>query len=227
MGFFAGFEDDVVLDQYRHLRQISLELNQTLVRRLPKQALRECAKKLGLLSGKTFVFGSSHEMDLLADYCLYSYRPGGNSIMELHLKQSPPPPKSDEMALLLSMMRSRYSLFSIEEVVKGIGVVLKDRLQHEKLFLMDIGLGNSAVLDLPLAGRIMPLGNLYMSTGVLVPILGKLLDLMEPILDRLFESGTQEGKLLATPGKEAAFAAQVIRAAIKAGGMDNVQSPEI
>ncbi|MHC1743330.1 MAG: hypothetical protein AB9873_09905 [Syntrophobacteraceae bacterium] len=227
MGFFAEFEDEVVMERYRHIRRVSFELNETLVRRIPKQALRDCAKQLGMLSGKTLVFQNPNEAALLFDYCLYSYRPGGKSIMELHLTQSRPEPESDEMALLRSMMMSRFSLFSIEEVFKGIGVVLVDRLRQEKLFLLDVGMGNSGVRDLPLAGRIIPIGDLYMSTGVLLPILGKLLDAMDPILERLEQSNPHGGTLLSTPGKEAAFAAQVIRAAVRTGALNNVASHEM
>jgi hypothetical protein len=222
VGFFAQFEDAVVLEHYRNLRRLGRELNQTLIQRLPKKAVMECAKKLGLVRGKILVFQNENEMATLFDHCLYSYRPGGKSVIELHLEQSPPPPDSHEMALLLAMQASYYSLFSIEEVIEGKGLVVVDGLRQAKLFILDIGLGNSAAKGMLLAGRIMPIGELYMSTGALIPLQGELVDTLQSIMERLFRSREPGRKLLATPGQEAAFAAQVIRAAIKGGALEYV-----
>ena len=66
-------QETVDLDRYRHLRSLGRELNQLLVRQIPKATLLTCAKKLGLSRGDTLVLDSEDELSVLMDYCLLSF----------------------------------------------------------------------------------------------------------------------------------------------------------
>ena len=89
-----------IISRYKHLRMVSLNLNQKLVKRLSKDVLYEGGRRLGILQGGTLVFNSEDETSVLMDYCLYDVRRKGRNAVEEYLIESPPDPESDEMTCL-------------------------------------------------------------------------------------------------------------------------------
>ena len=86
-------------------------------------------------------FGEEDEISILLDYCLYSFRRGGKTIIERYLENTPLREKSEEMILLQAMVRSFYSTFVVKSIHKGRGVTLLDLLRDATLFLMDVAVG--------------------------------------------------------------------------------------
>jgi hypothetical protein len=158
------------LARYKQLRQLGLELSHRLIETLPRDAIEESAKKLGILRKKTIIFDSEDELAVLMDYCLHDVRRKGLTAIERFLQTSSPPADSDEMILLLAFRESRYSLFAVESIERGIGVAVRDLLQDQSLFLFDVGLGSTAAVGLALASRIMTPDGIAMTTGAALPI---------------------------------------------------------
>src|SRR5580698_683308 len=104
------------LPRYQQLRQLAVKLNTRLVERLPKDALDEGGKQLGILKGKTLVLDTEDEIAVLMDYCLYNVRRQGMNTIERYLAEAPPPPDSDEMVILKGMQQARYTLFVVEAI---------------------------------------------------------------------------------------------------------------
>ena len=97
----TGHKD--LLPRYQYLRQVAMQLNQRLVKALPKGVLEEGGKLLGILEGKTFMLQSEDVLTILMDFCLYDIRREGINAIERYLAESPPPPGSDEMLVLQAM----------------------------------------------------------------------------------------------------------------------------
>jgi hypothetical protein len=144
MSLMASFKkDNELLNRYKWLREVGRNLNHRLAEQLPKRALSECRKKLGLLKGNTLVLSNEDELCVLFDYCLYNYQRGGKNVINRYLETSPPPATSDKMILLKAMSDSYYSLFLVEDIQTGKGTTLRDLFRDKTLFLMDIGWGEA------------------------------------------------------------------------------------
>lgn len=218
MAFFK--RDDELLNRYQRLRETGRNLNHRLVKQLPKAALSECGKKLGILKGKTLVFGDEHELSVLFDYCLYNYRRNGKSVIDRHLELSPPPAISDERLLVEAMSHSYYSLFLVEDIQTDKGATLRDLLCDETLCLIDIGIGQSARPGMILAGRVLPLADFHMTSGALIPVQGQEMRRQVMLIVQKFLKNKKAGEVLFSPSHEAAFSAQIIRTLLRAGALD-------
>ena len=213
-------EGDEVLRTYRRLRNVLTDMNKEFVRQLPKKSLMECAKKLGLAKGKVMVFNNPDETSVLFDYFLYNSRTRGKTAMEHYAAQTPPPPGSDEMTVLRASIDSFFSVFQVRQVYKGRGVLLYDIFKEDEVFLMDIGLGDTGVVKMALAGRILPLADFHMSTGALLPLWAELvLEAVGPIMDKWLLQHPDMGRTKLSPALDANFSAQLIRAALRAGAI--------
>lgn len=221
-------EDDDLLSAYKRLRNVLTTMNREFFRRLPKNSLHECAKKLGLAKGKVLVFKDPNETAALFDYCLYNFRTGGKSVIERYAEQTPPPHRSDEMTVLRAMIDSFFSVFQVRQVYKGRGVLLYNFFKKDEVFLMDIGLGDSAIVEMPFAGRILRFAGFHMSAGALLPLYEEpVSEAVAPVMDKWLLHHPDMGRTKLSPALEANFSAQFIRAALRAGALGTVNYADI
>jgi hypothetical protein len=220
-------KDDELLETYKRLRNIQKALNELLLKHVSKKSLFECAKKLGLARGKVLVFDSPVEISVLEDYCLYSARMGGKNAIELYMERTPPPPESDEMRILQAMLDSHFSIFMVEKVYAGRGVSLSS-FGEEEVLLMDVGLGDSAVPGVSLAGRVLPFPNFCMFTGVALPVYDEPVNrAVLPVLEKWLINHPDVGRAKFSAGLSASFSAEVIRVALRAGALKSVKHADI
>lgn len=206
------------IKQYQILRTIGRDLNTKLVRQLPKYAIEECGKKLGIYKHGTLVIGGEDELSVLMDYCIFHFRRNNVNIVSRYLALSPPDEDSIEMSLLQSMLKSYYSLFVVIGIISGKGLILSDILRNTEIFITDIGLSNSASLRMIFAGNILPIDRFYMTSGAFLPIPDSLfIEKIDLIIDKFYK----EDNVL-SQNQEAAFSAQVIRIALQAGVIENM-----
>lgn len=213
-----------LLERYKRLRAAGLELNRHLAKELPRAALAECGKKLGLYRQGTLVFGSEHEVSVLYEYCLYNFRRGGKNVIERYRMLSPPPPQSTEMVLLGAMLKAYYSLFMATEIHDGMGAELHDVLRDAPITLLDIALGGTMSPGQFIAGRVLPFGEFQTFSGAPIPVSEAVFEEhLSPIVFKFMQHQKTDGSgRLFSPSQEAAFSAQVIRTALQAGAMDNM-----
>lgn len=214
--------DSELVDRYKRCRETGRNLNTTLAKQLPKAAVPECGKKLGLFKAGTLILNNDDEIAILYDYCLYHYRRAGKNMIERYLEQSPPPPASDEMLILQAMLKSHYSVFRVEEIKPHQGAILRDLLTDGTLNLMDIGLSETGMPGIILAGRILPFADFHMSSGTLIPVPDVAFeDKIAPIIRKFMRDKTPDSGPLFSPAQDASFTAQLIRVSLHAGGEDN------
>jgi hypothetical protein len=219
---FDSAEYQEALSQYHEFRSVGRELNNKLVKQLPKAAIEECGKKLGMLKKKSLVLGNQDELSVLMDYCVYHYRRNGINVVSRFLSMSPPVEGSIEMTLLKAMQQAHYSLFAVKSATAERGLEMIDLLRDEEIFLVDLSMSRSAYPGFVFGGHVLPMPGYFMTSGAFLPIPGSILeDKIPAILEKFYH----EDHL--SPGQEAAFAAQVIRAALQANAMDNMKYQSI
>jgi hypothetical protein len=211
-----------LLDRYGQLRKAGIALNTKLARQVPKAAVPECGKKLGLFKAGTLIFNNDDEVGILYDYCFHHYRRAGKNVIERYLEQFPPAPDSVETILLQAMLKSRYSVFRVEEINPHMGAALRDLITDETLNLMDIGLSETGSPGIILVGRILPLEDFHISSGTLIPLAELVCEQsITPIIRKFLHDGAPKSHPLFSPAQEATFTAQLIRVSLHAGGEDN------
>jgi hypothetical protein len=159
--------------RYQRLRAVCKRLNNAVLERLPKDALHEGGRKLGLLQGDTFVFDSQYEMDVLMDYCLYHVRRGGRNVVEQYVHSCPPMAGTDEGLCLRAMQNAIHSLFRVDDVERGVGLAVTDLATDEQYLLVDIGLSQSAQPGLLILSRLLLFDDFAATSGAAL-VLGQL-----------------------------------------------------
>ena len=203
-----------MLRGYKRLRDAQFQLNNRLVGTIPSETLQECGRKLGLFREGRLVLGSPEELPILMDYCFYSPGPDGQNLVAKYLDKSPPPA---EMVALRRMISAYYSLFQITEVERGVGVAVNDLLRRETGFIVDIGLGNSAVRHLMLATRMIPTDGFLMSGGAPMPVGARAATRILADLPKLGLHPTKFDFKHISPSQEAELAASMIRTCLSSG----------
>lgn len=212
-------ERQEIISRYQRLRTASRELNNRLVKRLSKDVLYEGGRKLGILQGDTLVFDTEDESSVLMDYCLYDVRRNGRNAIEQYLIDSPTDPESDEAACLRAMQHAIYSLFVVESVERGLGVIVRDLLSQEVLLVVDMGFGSSAQPGLVFASRLLHHEGFSMTGGAALPVAVPPAD-QRDALAKNFSAA-------ATPKDDGHFdPAPLIRACLREGCSSHVQYQE-
>ncbi len=204
------------LARYRQLRTIQRDLNRILPDMLPRNAIPECGTLLGVYKDDTLVLGSESEMSVLMDYCLYDYRWDGHNVIERYVSQTPIEAGSDKRILLDAMLKPRYSLFVVDDVVSGLGVQTRDLFRGDSGFIVDVALSETAVKRFVLACRIISPdnGRLSMTTGAGLPIDRPIMErIIQEIPERFGKTGGEIAQM--PPDKAAEFSAAIIRSCLE------------
>ena len=141
--------------RYQRMRAVSRKLNDAMVQRLPKDALNEGGRKLGMLRNGIFVFDDELDTAVLMDYCLYHVRRNGRNMVEQYCRDNPPVPGTDEWACLHAMQHAIHSLFYVDQIEPGVALVLVDLATDERFLLVDIGLSQSATPGILILTRLL------------------------------------------------------------------------
>ena len=163
------------------------------------------------------IFDSEDETSVLMDYAIYNVRIDGQNAVERYLDDSPPPPDSDELAILKAQLEAYYSIFQIVGLEPGVGVAVRDLLRHENGFIADIGLSSSARKGNSFATRVIPQEEhgFVMTGGAGLPVTPGTLAKIADALERMFAPMTDFTRL--APDQESDLVAAVIRICLESG----------
>ena len=212
-----------LIEHYKQVRAFGRDLNLTLIKQLPKVAVPECGKKLGIFKAGTLILNNDDEIAILYDYCLYHYRRGGKNTIERYIDNSNPLPDSMQSTVLQAMLASFYSIFRVIEIIPNQGARILDLLTNREITLTDISLSETGYLGLTIAGRIEPFAEFHMSSGTLIPLPdGVYEEKITPIIKKFFKTDDPSQMAVLSAGQEASFTAEIIRISLHAGGEDNV-----
>jgi hypothetical protein len=206
-----------ILARYRHLRRIGKELHQAVLDVVAPTVVLDWAKRLGLARGRTVLLESELELVLAEDLAIYLPRPGRSHPLDRYARAARHAPGSDEAIALEAMRRARFSLWRVERRHETMGLVLRDLLRGEAIWLVDEALERSARPGLEIAARLLKPEAFAMTARIIVPVTP---DLMEEAFARAPALRRVQGDALA---RDPHFAIGIYRAAVATGAMDSVR----
>ncbi|MEN9682162.1 MAG: hypothetical protein RLZZ627_2055 [Pseudomonadota bacterium] len=217
-GFGHGTSDTETLDRYRAARAMGRDLQVRMIKELPKPALPECAKKLGLVKSGTLIINQDDEIAIAYDYCLHHFRRAGKNVIERTLENTS---DEQEMAWLNALTTARFSVFMVESITPHRGARLVDLIHEESIDLIDLGLASTGQAGLILLGRIVTFDGFHLSSGTLIPIPpGVLESQIRPVFEK-FERAQSDRSAPLSSSQSAALEAQATRIALHEAGEDN------
>src|SRR4051794_26512341 len=240
----AARDREEILTRYRRLREISTHHHSEALRFIPRSTLLEQARRLGLTAGKMLVADSIDELTLAFDLCLYTAAPGrsrgidryarsagvapgsddclytaapGRSRgIDRYARSAGVAPGSDEERMLKAMGQARFSVFRVERPHETAGLLVRDSMREEGLWLVDENLERTAPMGLMLAMRVSRPEIFAMTCGVMVPTNAVLID---EVLEEV------QGRVRGEPAaiaNDRRFATAIYRIAVMSGIMDQI-----
>jgi hypothetical protein len=206
-----------VLPTYRRLRQLGLQLNNTLVGTLSKETVLEGGRRLGILKDGKLVLDHEDQMSVVMDYCIHNVWVDGQNAIQRYREQSPPPSGSDEMVILTAMLEGYYSLIEVINAEPGVGLTVRDHLRGGTHFLADIGMSQTANRGAGFATRLFSVeeAGFVMTGGAGLPVTAPVFIGIKRELDQRF--GREMDFTRLTPDQESELAAAAIRICLESG----------
>jgi len=169
------------------------------------------------------VSDSEYEIALAEDLAIYLPRLGRSHPLDRYARAAGFVPGSDEAIVLEAMRHARFSLWRIERHHETTGLILRDLLREEEIWLIDEAMAKNARPGREMAARLVQPDRFAMTARVIVPINPVLMtrpELMEEVFIRAPALRSLQGKALAGDPR---FAIGVYRAAVATGAMDFVR----
>jgi hypothetical protein len=182
-----GRED--LLTLYRGYRQaIQLHLNAAL-KCVSAAAVKDAARRIGLLSNNTIVADHFSEMTLAFDLAVFGQKPGRSRAIDRYARANRFPDGSVEAVTLAAMQTNMFRVVRVNERHQTAGIIVEDIANKETLWLMDEGLDATSVEGTVLAARFICIETFHTTIGAIVPVEQ---DLFE---DALYSLAARRGKL--------------------------------
>jgi hypothetical protein len=169
------------------------------------------------------VSDSEAEIALAEDLAIYLPRPGRSHPLDRRARAAGFAPGSDEAIVLAAMRQARFSLWRVERDHETTGLILRDLLREEEIWLIDETMAKNARPGQEMAARLVEPDRFAMTARVIVPIIPDLMtrpELMEEVYIRAPALRRLEGKVLA---EDPRLAIGIYRAAVATGVMDFVR----
>jgi len=202
-------------ERYRILRNASRALSDRLVATIPSRAYEEIGNALGIRRNGVLVFDTEDMAGVLADCCLFEWYQGGRNLVQQYAEAHPPKLETDAGFLLNAYLQAKYRILVSTSAVPDAGIYCYDAQTREEFFLMDFAfsrsLGNGTVA---LAGRTVPLGGYWMTTGAALPITSP-----EDVQTAMRETDLEDMDALEGPGQNVLF---MVRACLAAGAAKHI-----
>lgn len=160
-----------LIEHYQSLRRLARQHQITLADRLLKGPVAEIALRLGLIQ-------SPEQLDAInlgalapaLDLALYGDTEDGIPRAGAYARELRAQAEGDEKALLAAMGRPRFSVFEVVGRHDQAGLMLRDLVRGDHLWLMDLGLERSAPMHIRLALRAIQPQDFWLSTGATVQL---------------------------------------------------------
>jgi hypothetical protein len=212
-----------ILTRYRRLRQISKHQHEAVLDIIAPDVLLDWARRLDLTVGKTVVLENDNELTLPEDLAIYLPRRGRSHPLERYTRLARFAPGSDEAIVLAAMRQARFSLWRIERRHPTTGLILRDLLRDEEIWLVDEAMEKNAPPGVAMAARLLQPESFAMTARIIVPVLPDLMplpDLVDEVLTTAPALKHLQGDGLA---RDPRFAIGIYRAAVATGAMERVR----
>jgi hypothetical protein len=212
-----------VLARYRKLREISKQHHHNIMNCMSADAFLHQARRLGLARGKTLILDDMDELNYVHDLAIHTAPAAGRSrAIDRYARSAQLVPGSDEALVLEAMRVARFAILVIERRHGVAGLLAKDLLRGNEVWLVDMGLESSMAEGAMMATRLYTPERFSMAAGVNVPFDLGLIRGLQAELPR----GLRELELTALID-DRRFAETIYRVALDDGIMDRVAYQEL
>jgi hypothetical protein len=209
------------VERYLKIRVLAKEINSRMVHTVPREAMIEIAKSLGMYHKGTVVFDSEDMSSVLMDCCLYDWIGDGKNLVTKYAENNPALSGTDEKLLQDAFLQAHYTMLLPESGVRGAGIYCTDTFTDSKIFVMDVGFSQTAsIMRMAVATRIVPIENYWMTTGTPLPIRDPALvhEIARNAREIITETDSHENL-----AAEHSFILSTIRMCLKAGAADYIR----
>ena len=162
-------EHSDAMARYRSYQHTFSAWTSTVVRRLSEDALQDCAQRLGTANDGQLVGFAQQEWPVLLDFALYCHRLAGESaVQRLHAETIQVDGSVDGM--LDAMTDTRVQVLDIEEAIAGMGFRAMDVWSGEPVEIMEPDHAGHLEAGDRLVCRAIPLADMTLTTGLLLPL---------------------------------------------------------
>lgn len=211
---FAPTRADV--ERYRRLRGLGMDLNHRIIKTIPQQTIYDVGDAIGILCNDVLEFESGDMSSVLMDCCLYDWFEDGRNVVQRYSETYSAKPGTDRRYLLDAYLQAKYRVLVVQSAAPGAGIRCQDLLNDEELFVMDLGLSQSAEgANSVIAARTIPLGEYWMTSGAALPINSK-----EAVQDALMRVENSRRSLDFGPGSVSLL---IVRTCLAAGAAQYVR----
>ena len=208
---------DEIIGRYRHLREISKQINDGLLELVPRSAILRQARKLDLTVGRTLLLNSMDQMAFLFDLAIYTAPPERTRAIDRYARIARFEPGSEEARVFEAMRKARFVLGMVERRHETAGLIMSDLLRQTEFWLVDEGLEQTLQDGTALATRVFTPDSFSITCGVMVPIDPTILEeVIEKVRPRL------RNHTLAEVSDDRRFAETIYRTAMAYGVMDEI-----
>jgi hypothetical protein len=159
------------VEQYRRWRASLMELNNKMIRTVPREAYQDVGDALGIRHNGVLVFDSEDMSSVLMDCCIYDWFQNGKNVVQRYSETHATTTGTDESHVLNACLQAKYAVLVAQSPVPGAGLYCQDILNGGELFLMDVALSQSLnQAGAALATRIIPLAQHWITSGAGLPI---------------------------------------------------------
>lgn len=205
-----------VLARYRRLREISKRHHSEVLNFLPRHAVLDQARRLGLAVGRTILLDNMDEITLAFDLAIHTSPAGRSRAIDRYARSTAFPQGSDEALVLDAMRGACFAIIIVKDRHPAAGLLVTDVFRESDLWLVDEGLEMSLPKGAACATRYCKPEDFAMTAGVCVPLDLVLLGTIVAAVPQLLS------KALGEVVGDRRFAEAVYRAAIADGTTEMV-----
>lgn len=120
--------DEQTLERYPQLRATQRALNEKIVATLPRRAIEETARRLGLWSQGRLLLDYEEDVGVLYDAAIYDYSASGVNAVSRYAARRDAQRSTDETLLLRAMSNAYVTVVELVESIAGVGARVYDVL---------------------------------------------------------------------------------------------------
>jgi hypothetical protein len=205
-----------VLTNYRAARQAICKHLNAAVKFASGKAIREAARRIGLLSNSTIVADSFSEMNLAFDLVVFGARADRSRAIDRYARASRFPAGSIDATVLAAMQASSFRIVQVKTRHDIAGLIVDDVFGQDELWLMDEGFEATLEDGRVLATRLIRLDPFCAAAGASVPLERNVLQ------DALFTLSTRQQGFGPQTLDSPRLPEAIYAAAIRSGAMNTI-----
>ncbi len=216
-----------VKDYHQCKKRLADQMASQMLDSMSRKEMMRAAKKLHMAHKNIVVCDSSEESNALTEFALFSHLHPFGSIALRWCNRQPAPSNALDQCIFTGVRESFYSIFKVLEVFPRKGVLIQDLYTQNTFPIMDIGMSLSAVVNLGVASRIIPISDWGVFTGAVIPLANQTYQALLPYLQKNIHEKLIGQNRPFSSKKEMLFQSTIIRAAMDNGGFKNVAYQDI